>query len=292
MPPASDRTGRERARHRVLALAAATSLVAALLAAGGVITRDDVAAAGSPPRTAAPAAAIAMDAAAAARRVPLTVLALGDSVPAGKACGCHPYVDLVAARLASATGRPVTADNDAVSGYDSADLRRALRRSSRVRHDVARAGLILVTVGANDLGYRGDSTCGTDLRCYTRDLAAMERRVDVDLTLVRGLAGRRATVMVTGYWNVWQDGAVAARAGSAFVRTSRLVTRAANLALARVSARRGARYVDLLTGFRPGDKDDTALLAPDGDHPNAAGHRLIASVLLAALPRPLARIGR
>ena len=29
----------------------------------------------------------------------------------------------------------------------------------------------------------------------------------------------------------------------------------------------------------------TSLLAPDGDHPNAAGHQVIARALLAATPR-------
>ena len=32
------------------------------------------------------------------------------------------------------------------------------------------------------------------------------------------------------------------------------------------------------------DQDPTALLAPDGDHPNAAGHQAIADALYAALP--------
>jgi lysophospholipase L1-like esterase len=34
-----------------------------------------------------------------------------------------------------------------------------------------------------------------------------------------------------------------------------------------------------------GRTDPTSLLAPDGDHPNALGHRLIAQALLGALPK-------
>jgi lysophospholipase L1-like esterase len=47
----------------------------------------------------------------------------------------------------------------------------------------------------------------------------------------------------------------------------------------------GATYVDLLTAFRgsDGSEDCTPLLAPDGDHPSAQGHALIARTLAAAL---------
>ena len=47
----------------------------------------------------------------------------------------------------------------------------------------------------------------------------------------------------------------------------------------------GAVPVDLYAPFKgAGDVDPTPLLADDGDHPDAAGHALIARVLLAALP--------
>jgi lysophospholipase L1-like esterase len=52
-----------------------------------------------------------------------------------------------------------------------------------------------------------------------------------------------------------------------------------------------ATYVDLFAPFKgvAGDDDATPLLADDGDHPNAAGHQVIARALLAAgllTPRP------
>ena len=57
------------------------------------------------------------------------------------------------------------------------------------------------------------------------------------------------------------------------------------------AAAHGAVYVDLFTPFRgaDGSKDCTALLTDDGDHPDAAGHALIARTLLAALLTPGAR---
>jgi hypothetical protein len=47
-----------------------------------------------------------------------------------------------------------------------------------------------------------------------------------------------------------------------------------------------ATYVDIYTPFED-SADITSLLASDGDHPNAAGHALIARTLLAATPNPL-----
>jgi lysophospholipase L1-like esterase len=43
-----------------------------------------------------------------------------------------------------------------------------------------------------------------------------------------------------------------------------------------------ATYVDLEAAFHSRGTDVTGLLAGDGDHPNAAGHRLIARLLLRA----------
>jgi len=43
--------------------------------------------------------------------------------------------------------------------------------------------------------------------------------------------------------------------------------------------------VDLYSPFKgDGSKDPTSRLASDGDHPNSAGHQLIASALLADTP--------
>ena len=105
------------------------------------------------------------------------------------------------------------------------------------------------------------------------------------------LAGHTGTISVTrateagrldGYWNVVLDGRVGAEQyGPDGVRAAAEATRYANDAL-RVAARQtGARYVPTEAAFHgdDGGRDPTGLLAPDGDHPNAAGHAAIAALI-------------
>jgi lysophospholipase L1-like esterase len=61
------------------------------------------------------------------------------------------------------------------------------------------------------------------------------------------------------------------------------VTKAANRAICAAATAADDRCVDIYAPFEgAGDRNPTTLLADDGDHPNAAGHRLIAQTLLAA----------
>jgi lysophospholipase L1-like esterase len=87
---------------------------------------------------------------------------------------------------------------------------------------------------------------------------------------------------VTGYWNVFEDGDVGAANGEAYVRDSDGLTLAVNAMIETETHRHGMVYVDLYTPFK--DKgNDTTLLATDGDHPSAAGHALITTLLHTAL---------
>ena len=108
------------------------------------------------------------------------------------------------------------------------------------------------------------------------------------LAEIRSLrAGRPTAVLVTGYWNVFQDGQVARDSdGASGLRASIGLTRRVNAMITSVSSSAGAHYVDLFAPFHRPGVDIDSLLAPDGDHPDTAGHVLIASVLLGAgLPR-------
>lgn len=219
-------------------------------------------------------------------------MALGDSVPSGKACHCRPFPQTYASLLSRRTGARVTGENRAVSGLDTAGLISQLR-AREVEDDVRRADVVLVTIGANDFGDHHDQVvdgrCGTGRTdCVSDELGSMGRRLAAALARVRALRhGQPTSVLVTGYWNVFQDGDVARRAfGAAGLRASLRLTRRANAVIRSVSAAAGARYVDLFGPFEHSGRDITSLLAADGDHPDAAGHALIARTLLdAGLPR-------
>ncbi|MEI2776191.1 MAG: SGNH/GDSL hydrolase family protein [Tetrasphaera sp.] len=93
-----------------------------------------------------------------------------------------------------------------------------------------------------------------------------------------------ARVALLGYWNVFRDGAVGRGRGHIYVAISDSLTREVNDVIADVARRTGALYVDAFTPFKGnGSLDPTGALAGDGNHPNAAGHRLIADAVLEAL---------
>lgn len=221
-------------------------------------------------------------------RSALTLVGLGDSVPAGSACGCTPFVDLYGTTLAARTGREVRALDLGVPGLTSAGLLATLEPGGSAVQAVRTADVLTVTIGANDLdpsAVTSGACTGDPQACYAPQLAAMTTGLGAVLDRVRALrAGRPLTVQVTGYWDVWKDGAVARALGSRYTSAADRLTRLTNAALARGSAAHGASFVDLYAPFKgtQGDGDDTWLLAPDGDHPDAQGHALIAEQLAAS----------
>ena len=71
--------------------------------------------------------------------------------------------------------REVSATNDAVGGFTSADVLRQLRSDSEVVSDVAKADVVEIEVGANDVGYTG--SCGTSVACYQPMISSTERNL-------------------------------------------------------------------------------------------------------------------
>jgi lysophospholipase L1-like esterase len=219
------------------------------------------------------------------------VLAMGDSVPSGAVCDCRPFPETYGDLLSRRTGSRVTVDNRAVGGLDTAGLVAQLRQPA-MQDAVRRADVFLVTIGANDFGDHHaqvvDGQCGADdVDCVADELTSMGHRLASVLTEIRSLRhGRPTTILVTGYWDVFQDGDVARRAfGERGLQASLRLTRRANEVIRSVSDDAGARYVDIFAPFEKPGGDVTSLLAPDGDHPDAAGHQLIARTLLdAGLP--------
>ena len=92
-------------------------------------------------------------------------------------------------------------------------------------------------------------------------------------------AGHPVDVVLLDYWSVWLGGSYAAAKGQAYVDAAAAVTHEVDTAIASTAADTGSGYVDLRAAFKGPDYayDETHYLAPDGDHPNAAGHRQIAT---------------
>jgi lysophospholipase L1-like esterase len=221
---------------------------------------------------------------------PLRVLGLGDSVMAGTDCGCKGLVEEYGEALAARTHRDVHVDNLGSNGAIAADVLHELSDPG-TRALVVGADVVVLTVGANDLvpqlqAWR-TSTCEDPcFRGPVREMGRTVQRVLEDLKAAR--SGRNDDVLVTDYWNVFQDGRVALDTdGRAGVAWSSRVTDAANDAICRAARTEGAVCVDLLAPFKGSGRDPTSLLADDGDHPNAAGVRVIVGALMRATPPDL-----
>jgi lysophospholipase L1-like esterase len=213
------------------------------------------------------------------------IVGLGDSVPAGAACSCTSYIDLVAHQIGRDQRIRTVAHNLAVPGQTTAGLLQQLSQRDTVEV-LRRADVVILTIGANDLEAKpvGGGCATLKPSCFTAEAAAVDVNLDRILRRIRGLTDPETEVVVTGYWNVFLDGAVAKSLGADYVRNSAVLTRAVDDSARSAATAWGAAYADLYAAFtRDGDRDDTALLASDGDHPNAAGHRVIAAAVMTAL---------
>jgi lysophospholipase L1-like esterase len=219
----------------------------------------------------------------------IRIAGLGDSVMAGTRCVCAGPVSEYGDALAAKTGRRVSVSDLGVNGSITTDLLQDLRTDARTRNAVRTATVVLVTIGANDLvpefsAYRNRSCTGD---CYTGAARVMGRHLVQVLDAIVALRhASTRTVLVTGYWNVFTDGAVArADGGQDELDWNAAVTAVANTEIRRAAAATGMTYVDLVGPFKgDGTRDPSPLLARDGDHPNAAGVRAMVRALVAATP--------
>ena len=215
-------------------------------------------------------------------------MGLGDSVTAGSTCDCAPFVEQFAALVGARDGRAATASNLGVPGLTTDSLTAQLAQPGPSTA-VAAADTVLVTIGANDLLPLEDrwEQAGCRSACMAPAMAAMARGLAADLARIRVLGHQGQRVEVTTYWNVFEDGDVADRQrGPGFADWSDSVTVAANRVICAAARTFGDTCVDLYEPFlsADGNRNPTSLLSSDGDHPNAAGHQVIARALLAATP--------
>src|SRR5215813_9692423 len=80
-----------------------------------------------------------------------SIVALGDSVPAGANCHCRPFPELSADGLAAAGSHAVTATNDAVGGYTTTSVLHQLGTDDAVIDHVRGADIVEIEIGANDV---------------------------------------------------------------------------------------------------------------------------------------------
>jgi len=209
--------------------------------------------------------------------------ALGDSVPYGTACKCIPYPRLTAADISHVARHSVKSMNDSVPGYTSEQVMDQLETNPAVQFHVAVSQTVLVEVGANDVHY--SAKCKTSVACYDRRLARIRHNLGAIANRVDRLTGGRVTLVMLDYWNVWLGGQYAAEHGQAYVDASHQVTASVSDLIRRVAVAHGGYWIDLRNAFRGPtySYDETQFLAPDGDHPNAAGHTRIEQAIAKTL---------
>ena len=217
-----------------------------------------------------------------------SVVALGDSVPYGTNCNCTPYPPLTADGLTAKTGQTVTATNDAVAGYTTSDVLHQLRSDAAVIDHVRAADAVEIEIGANDVAH--SQSCGSNAGCYAPRIPTIKANLDAIVSRVHELtAGHKVLVVLLDYWSVWLGGQYAAAKGEAYVDAAAQVTDDVNDVIKSTAAKTGSAYVDLRAAFKGPDYayDETHYLSNDGDHPNAAGHRQIATAAQAVIESAL-----
>ena len=217
-----------------------------------------------------------------------SVVALGDSVPRGTNCRCSPYPELTAASLTVSAARDVTATNDAVGGFTSADVLKQLRTDPEVISQVTNADIVEIEVGANDVAF--GRSCGTADACYQPTIRSTEHNLTEIVARVRELTeGHPVLVILLDYWSVWLGGHYAAAEGPEYVDAAMTVTDQVNDVIKSTAADTGSAYVDLRAAFKGPNyaADETRYLASDGDHPNAAGQQEIATAVVGVATQTL-----
>ena len=218
------------------------------------------------------------------------IVGLGDSVTAGSYCHCTPFIARYSAALTDTDAASTMQHNLGMPSATSGSLVETLSTDKTTQDAVGGADIVVVTIGANDFHDSDLMRKGcNDVRCFAGPISTLQKNLTTIVNRIRVLRRNQATaIRLTGYWQIWKDGAVARKLGRHYLSVNDALTRNVNSTIAQVAFMTGTGFVDLYRPFRgDGDADDTQLLASDGDHPNASGHSVIANALLSSGTEPL-----
>ena len=184
-----------------------------------------------------------------------TLVAFGDSWPYGAHCnGCEPFPELYVSGLEAATGRTIEFVDLITNGGTSKSLADDMAASSRVRDAIARADIIVISTGANDLESAGQAwtsgTCGGSdgLDCFRAVADGWHTNFDAMLTTIDELRGDRPTAvrLVTNSNEFLADKDLIDYFGADFgLREGAAITAMHHDALCKVASAHGRACVDL-----------------------------------------------
>jgi acyl-CoA thioesterase-1 len=208
-------------------------------------------------------------------------------VPRGTNCDCEPYPPLTATAFATRTEHAVEATNDSVAGATTSSVLKQLANRDVIRH-LRAARAVEIEIGANDVAY--SQSCGNKTACYAPRVPTVEKNLAAIVGRVHKLTSRHhALIVLLDYWSVWLGGKYAAAKGNAYVAAAEQMTDEVNTVIKSTAVATGSAYVDLRAAFKGPDYsyDETHYLSSDGDHPNAAGHKRIATATEAVVEKAL-----
>lgn len=207
----------------------------------------------------------------------LRYLALGDSLASGMG-GQASYADAYRRALQRRTGRRVELTNLARPGWTSGQMLSALRSDATFRDAVAQADVITFDIGGNDIIAAvlrtATRTCGggDGLRCMRQTAVEFHSRWNAIVEILVDLRKSPDVPLLT--FDLYTPFLPPA------VRTDELLGQLAAMN-ATIRASDGAAGVAVAPVARAfAGASQGGLLSDDGLHPSAAGHQLIARLLL------------
>lgn len=237
---------------------------------------------------------------------PLSLVAIGDSIPYNSPddCpGCTGFVDRYADALAKATGRTVETTN--WSEHNGLTLPMLLDELDFDKDQLSGADAIIVGIAHNSIALNSDDPCGTAFdeatssledwskvtrHCAVSSAAHYRPQYDKLFATIASWRDGKPTILraIDKYndWNGWED----AHLTPDQVRRTVVMHDAWNRMLCASAQRHGFACADIYHAFNgpDGTRPSGDLLASDYTHPSDRGNARIAQVLVAEGFSPLA----